>query len=510
MKLRTGLLLILTSLQGIVFAQNEIDALHYAQYRPFGSAMALGTAGALGSVGSEIGSYSINPAGLGFYRQNEFNISLGLVNPTTKSEYLGYFMSDNLFGFTIPNFSYVYTKMLHEKGTEKSDELVSYNFAFQVNRYNNFYNKTFYQGQNRQSSFMDFVWEQAQGTQHPDDLNSISWVAYQTYLLDPSDSTPGEWGIRMADKRDAGQTGIIETRGGMYDWNFGGSFNYGNILYGGISLHYSKAKRNEINTFREDNKFFDEGFKNLTLVQDIKSEGSGYGVKAGVIFRPIEEFRVGLSFQSPEKITISDNYFYEMTSVFDASYAGAPTTLINVQRDPSEDYNNQTGRYPFKYFVRTPTRLTFSASYVTGKFGFISLDVEKVNYSNMSMGSEFDNYLVENTIIKSDLRPTYNVRLGGEVLVGKDVRLRAGVANYQNPYKSDIQALKHDYNEWNFSVGMGIRKKEYGFDIGLMQTNYRDQFVPYQSAEPYPSATVVRKNSNFALTASLIFFIDPD
>ncbi|MCZ2131115.1 MAG: outer membrane protein transport protein [Bacteroidia bacterium] len=512
--IKTGLLISFLSVTGILYAQNELDALNYSKSRPFGTGLALATSGALGSVGADMGSYAINPAGLGFYRKNEFNISMGLLNPNTKSEYLGYFMSDNLFGLTLPNVSYVYTKLLHEKGKEKDDELVSYNFAFQVNRYNNFYNKTFYQGKNYQSSFMDMIWERAQGIKSVNELGSLAWVAYQTYLLDPNDSIPGKWGIRMADKRSSGQTGIIETRGGMYDWNFGGSFNYGNVLYGGISLHYSKLKKTEVNTFREDNNYFDEGFKNLTFVQNIKSDGSGYGIKAGFIFRPVESFRLGFSFQSPEKISITDKYYYEMTSTFDPSFSGAPPTLINVQRDPeintSTIANEDDDKYPFSYYVRTPSRMNYSASYVTGNFGFISLDVERVNYASISMGSEFDNYLNENTFIKSDFRSTYNIRFGAEVLAGKDIRLRAGVAHYESPYRPEISELKNDYSEWSFSAGFGIIKKTYGFDLGFMQSRYRDQYVPYMSAEPYPSSNVVRKIGNFAMTASLIFYIDPD
>ncbi|MCO6495189.1 MAG: hypothetical protein J5I91_05875 [Bacteroidetes bacterium] len=511
---KAGFLIYLLSITGILSAQNELDALNYSKSRPFGTAMAVGTAGALGSVGSEMGSYAINPAALGFYRQNEFNISMGLLNPSTKSEYLGYFMSDNLFGFTLPNISYTYTKLLHEKGKETSDELVSYNFAFQVNRYNDFYNKTFYQGKNFKSSFMDMIWERAQGAASEDELGSLEWVAYQTYLLDPVDTMPGSWGIRMADKRSSGQTGIIETRGGMYDWSFGGSFNYGNKIYGGISLHYSRLKKSEVNTFQEDNDFYDEGFKSLTFIQDIKSEGSGFGLKAGFIFRPIENLRVGVSFQSPEKMTITDKYFYEMTSTFDPTFSGAPQSLVNVQRDPVEDnsslVNDDNDRYPFTYYVRTPSRMTFSASYVSGKFGFLSLDVEKVNYRNISMGSEASNYLNENTYIKSDFNTVYNIRFGGEVLAGKDIRLRAGVAHYPSPYQKEITEIKNDYSEWTFSAGLGIRKKEYGFDLGIMQTNYRDQYVPYQSSDQYPSSNVVRKHANFVLSASMIFFIDPD
>ena len=56
-----------------VEAQNEMQALRYSQYNPFGTARYAAQGGAIGALGSDLSSVFVNPAGLGFYRSSEFS-----------------------------------------------------------------------------------------------------------------------------------------------------------------------------------------------------------------------------------------------------------------------------------------------------------------------------------------------------------------------------------------------------------------------------------------------------
>ena len=55
-------------------AQNEVDALRFSQHYPVGTARSVGLGGAVGALGGDFTSLSVNPAGIGLYRQSEINL----------------------------------------------------------------------------------------------------------------------------------------------------------------------------------------------------------------------------------------------------------------------------------------------------------------------------------------------------------------------------------------------------------------------------------------------------
>src|ERR1700754_1459803 len=71
-------------------AQLPEDALRSSWTRPNGTAREQAIGGAMGSIGGDISSAYVNPAGVGVYKTNEFVLSPGwqLFN-STKGAYLG-------------------------------------------------------------------------------------------------------------------------------------------------------------------------------------------------------------------------------------------------------------------------------------------------------------------------------------------------------------------------------------------------------------------------------------
>ena len=90
-----------------VFAQNIDDVVRYSQTNTGGTALSLGMGGATGAIGGDFSSASINPAGLGLYRQSELVISPSIFNFTGNSEYYGTSESDRKFNFNINNLHLV-------------------------------------------------------------------------------------------------------------------------------------------------------------------------------------------------------------------------------------------------------------------------------------------------------------------------------------------------------------------------------------------------------------------
>ena len=72
-----------------------------------GTALSTGMGGATGAIGGDFTSASINPAGLGFYRQSEWGISTGFAIASSTSAYLGTSDDDRKVNFNIPNIHLV-------------------------------------------------------------------------------------------------------------------------------------------------------------------------------------------------------------------------------------------------------------------------------------------------------------------------------------------------------------------------------------------------------------------
>ena len=104
---RTGLVLVLTAMHSWLFSQNADDAVLYSWTPMGGTALSMSMGGATGAIGGDFTSASINPAGLGLYRQSEWGISAGLAVASVKSNYLGSGDADRKVNFTIPTIQFV-------------------------------------------------------------------------------------------------------------------------------------------------------------------------------------------------------------------------------------------------------------------------------------------------------------------------------------------------------------------------------------------------------------------
>src|SRR5438034_11660765 len=71
------------------FSQEPADALRYSWYTQGGTARQQAIGGAMGSLGGEISTSFVNPAGLGFYRTGDFVFTPGYNFLNNKSTYFG-------------------------------------------------------------------------------------------------------------------------------------------------------------------------------------------------------------------------------------------------------------------------------------------------------------------------------------------------------------------------------------------------------------------------------------
>lgn len=496
-----------------LLSQNELDALRFSQTQPLGTAFSSGVGGAVGAVGSDMSSYAVNPASLALYRKSEFNFTLGGGQAIANSTYLGSEISDQRYLFNLSNLSYVSTELMYDRGKEPDNDLVSYSLAFQLNRNTNFHNKTLYKGRNTKSSFLDMIWENAIGF-YEEELFDREYMAYETFLLNNDPVGSDDWYITLKnEERDLEQTGEIESSGGVYNFNVGGAFNYGNKLLLGASIRYNVLRFNEVNSYREFNNAYLDGFESMRFVTDLQTRGQGWGLNFGALYRFSDMFRAGFSFVSPVYFNMTDKYKYQMSSTFNPNSTNLPPDLQELNHtivlpEPQQSiFGGVIDRYESDYTLRTPARTTLSAAYLNPEFGLVSIDVERVDYRRMNMTSKAftDDYTDVNFAIKEDFRRVTNVRVGFEFLQD-DFRWRGGMGFYQTPYAENFEPFSSVTTEFLLSGGFGIRKPKYAIDLGLMQLRNSDVVYPYITDDPaYPSSRVDRHLRHIMFTTSISF-----
>ncbi len=149
----TGLVLLPALIFGSVAAsaQDITEAYNLSNLTVQGTARSMGFGNALGSVGGDFSSLSVNPAGLGVYRSSELTFTPSLRINATSSEYTTVTTMDNNTHFNINNFGLVFTNA--PKGKRYDDRnWKTVSFAFGMNRTADFNRNYTYQGKNTTSS----------------------------------------------------------------------------------------------------------------------------------------------------------------------------------------------------------------------------------------------------------------------------------------------------------------------------------------------------------------------
>jgi hypothetical protein len=512
---------ILASINSL-YAQEPADALRYSWYTPGGSARIQAVGGAMGSLGGDITATFMNPAGLAFYRTGDFILSPAFRLGNTKSSYLSRTEKEKAQKFTWGTTGFVIG------GGDGKGNVRNAAFSLAYNRTADFNSKVLYRGQNNQSSFSQKFLEEIARNGDKDanvvasslDPNDPGFnynytfgtsLAFNTYWIDTvGGSTNGNFQFqsRSANLLSSGllQQNTLTTRGGIDELALGLAVNLKDKLMLGGSfgvpiLHYKKESEFvEADPTTNFNNHFNYGMFNETLT----TTGVGINLKAGLIYKPAEFWRIGLAFHSPTLYSLTDKYESSITAdVEDGN---------GVSTDYSKDYNNGESSQ-FKYTYTTPYRVMGSISYVireiqdvTKQKGFLTADVEYVNYkassfspddaTNTDQGTK--NYLKQlNTAVDNAYKGAFNFRAGGE-LKFTTIMVRLGAAYYGNPYK-DVHGEKG--SKLNLSGGLGYRNKGVFVDLTYVHSLNKNVHFAYRLANsPYFGANLKNSASNILLT----------
>lgn len=480
------------------FAQNEEDILRYSQSFQLGTARSQGVAGAFGAVGADFSATSINPAGLGLYRRNEIHLSSAIQYNSNNSTYLGTTQNEGRTNLTLPSMGFVLTKVMNEMGRDVQQGLVAYSFAVGWNRINNFQSTQSYSGNNPRSSIVNSFAELANGTpytvfdrQYP--ANDPANMAWRLYLIDTiAGNNTNYYNLYTRDTTSAfkhyTQSGLITTRGAMNEYNVSSGVNISNFIYLGASLVLTHAYREIELAFNEriEDPFMPDQ-RSMSYKQNIDASGTGISGRFGIIVRPIDVLRLGFSAQTRSRINMREDYYYQM------SYS----RINDVYRGPNDFID---------YQIVTPFRFTGSAMFMAGNLGFLSADLEMIDYSTGYISSSFD-FSRANTNAANLYKRVYNLRTGAEIRVNDIFRLRGGYALFQSPYKKELlPRITENLDMQQITAGAGLIVDRFFYDFTVSHLFGKAYFTPYVvSNGNYGSVLNKYSYTNFALTAGYRF-----
>jgi len=442
----------------LIYAQNEVDALRYSRQATVGTARSVGLAGAIGAIGADFSSLSVNPAGIALYRGSELTISPSLFWDNTSSSFLGNSYEESKYNFNVGNLGFVSTYDFN-----KEDGWISTSFGIGYNRNANFNRSILMSGLNQNSSLLDNFTDFA--NRYPNNLSSFyEQLAYDIYLL-PFDTVTNEF---WNDIQNAGygqhQRRILDTRGSSGEYTFSFGANYNHRLYLGATFGIMRLRyEQDIIHSEQDLDNAIEFFDKFIFRENLRTTGTGYTFKLGGIIRPLDFLRLGFSYHLPVFYNLNDRFTTEMEGYYDP--------IENIQ--PKTEYS-PLGDYDYK--LKTPSKFVASLAATIGKIGLVSVDYERTDFSGAKLNSREYDFFDENDAIKSLYNSTNNFRIGGEFRLGA-AYLRGGYAIYQSPYISTEPNTKANKNV--YAAGLGMRSRFMFVDFGYSLSNIEEVYYMY-------------------------------
>ena len=490
------------------YAQEPADALRYSWLTQNGTARNQAIGGAGASLGGEFTSLFINPAGLGFYKTDEFVVTPGYTLKSVLSNYLSTASSSNRNNFVLGASGLLFSS----PSTSATGSSRNFTFAIGVNRMADFNNNIYYKGTNTLSSYSEKYLEELTSN-NVTDVNDAeknypfgSSLAFNTFLIDTLQGTDGSvTGYRSLANPAFGliQENTIHTSGGITDVSFGGGADIKEKLFLGGTLSFPFLNYRRNSSYRETDASgnTNNNFNYFKEDETLQTKGVGINVKLGVIYKPKDNVRLGLAVHTPTFYGLTDEYNATITTDLEG-YGGAGT-----KTQQSTDLNNGA-LLQSKYNLVTPFKLIASGSLifheaqdVKQQLGFITADIEYVNYKGNTF-KPFDNtdqsatdyYHSLNKALGNEYKGAVNVKIGGEMKFNTYM-FRLGGAYYGNPYKNESASL------YKLSGGAGYRNKGIFIDLTYIYSLTKDVNFPYQLQDkPNTPANIKNTGGNLMLT----------
>ncbi|MBR1387683.1 MAG: hypothetical protein IJ553_04665 [Alloprevotella sp.] len=432
---RTLICLCLACVGGWVYAQDIYKVENFSSEDLSGTARYVGMGGAMGSLGADLSVMGSNPAGIGLYRKSDVSVSASMLGQkgdfsNTKADKLKASFDQIGFVFSTPL---------------KSDNVRFLNFGFNYQKRKNF--KNFARLDNIALDGLSQSMEAANLGQmygvdsYRGDYVPIADAAYNSYMFDPVYDASGhvvDWNPSHADSYNYNRTWW----GGLQQYDINVSMNVKDRMYFGMTFGFYNAKWNSSVAY--DEQIIDEA-NNRTLPYYMDNAesitGTGFDVKFGAIFRPIEEspFRFGISLATPTFYDLSASSSVVMNSPYQNVDAGGAVISERTEAGYNVGYD---------FRIRTPWKLGVSLATTVGTQLALGAEYEAkfmhsayVGYPNDYRYSWGFSSTTSDPALNNELDiytgTVHTFKVGAELQMAKGLFLRAGYNYVSSPFKKD-------------------------------------------------------------------------
>ncbi len=474
------------------------DALRFSQTNQIGTARLTALGGAGSVLGGDVSSAILNPAGLGFFNRSQFVFSPGFNFNRYNSSFLGENSNNEESNLELSNLGVVinFNKSDLVPGGWRGGSL-----AITLNRTNDYRQRLNYSAFNPNNSIIDAMIDRADGF-FSNELGGIEQVGFDHYLINPS-PTADDLYISPVEGFPV-QTERITRTGHTDQINlaFGGNYDDKIYLGAGIGIVSSDYTYNRVYTESFDGPVL----SSFSIDERIDVSGTGFNANIGVIVRPTDFIRIGASLTSPTWYSFNE----ESDAIYTSQYNNYDVAnfLDNGARVIQEDtvlntLRSETDVFISDYDLRTPLKFNLGAAFFIGKSGFITADIERLNYANAFVSSSDFSAISDNKTIENIYESTTNIRLGAEYRY-KIFRFRAGYASIGDPTNNSLDQV--DRSRTTVSGGFGINFGQYFLDFSYAQTTFDESFTSYRFTDGTgPTANFENKLNNAKLTFGLNF-----
>lgn len=543
---------------GLLAAQSAVDAMRFSPTDIRGTARFTAMGGAFTALGGDISSISQNPAGIGVYRSQDVNFTLDLDAQHSRTGAGSFANGTNQTKFLLNNLGAVFTFNI------SSEAVPNFNIGFSFNKsasFNRSYQGTIPGLRNSMSNYIaglsnsNGVSDADLQDKHFDAYNSympwLSVLGYDGYLIYPTGNGDiphwvGQWADGTSGR---GYFGSDES-GAIDEYNIALGGNIYDVVYWGMDFGITNFSYTLNSYWQEDMQgaMIDANFldQNVHLGDQLvpgpaqwrlnnwyHAHGTGFNYKLGLIFKPIQELRIGMAFHTPTWTPMTEEYG-----------ATLQTRYGTETRFSTEETNGGANGYN-QYNFRSPWRFTFGLAGVIGNRFIISADYECTSYTTMKF-SDYDDYIGSyepdygwddwgwrpaadngaqatrssgfapndpfyktNDEIKEYYKSSSTLRLGAEFRVTPRFSVRAGYAFTSSPVREKLKNNQLDVYtagtipQFNtddttnyFSAGLGYRHKALYIDLAYQ---YKSRKATYHAYTPSPGTGIPSPESELRL-----------
>lgn len=542
---RLPLMMFLAASPVVMTAQSAIDAYNLMPNTLHGTARFQAMAGAFTALGGDLSTLNTNPAGIGIYRGNEVGLSFDVDMQSSTTNSMGAKLTDDHTFTDFTNLGYVGAIALDNDVMPYFSWGVSYSRVASFNRrYRGFTPELETSLSNYIASYTTALgyapadlFETKDYTPYFDSRQDwLSILAYNSYLIN---SAPGN---RYTGMFGEGSTGAAEydvrDKGYVdeYAIDFGG--NIQNTLYWGIGIGITDLSYTRDTRYSEsiDNAVIPDksasstarGTADWDLLNSKAISGTGFNFKFGIIYKPINELRIGASIHTPTWYRLTQSYAanvrYELAG---SDYAYATNKFdpaVGLEVNPDHPYN-YTPVADFDWRLRSPWKFTLGAAGVLFNRAIISMEYERVMYPDMSIKTADDwGGFTTNDALNADISDYYQsaniFRIGGEYRALPWLSLRAGYScegsnvkggAYEGLSGYDIATSGTDcsyvFNKDTqyITAGIGLRYKALSFDVTYVHRDQTSRYQAFTNFESFVAPNAKLTNSDNKLVFSLSY-----